>query len=276
MAFGVVHVHCHTIPDHLHCFVRKWIGRVLAIVLCVNVKPPPLRPPPLAWQGRAPCFPAWPTIRFPSQQIPEAPIWLLSKNRLADARQSLRRLRGGVSNEAIADEFESLQQSYKQSQHCPSCGQPADQCKHVAPSLWSQFSVVLQMNTLKPLILVVCLFFSMQFSAVFSMRAYMVPVLQAHATIVDAQQFNSFLGVIGIVANVVIVVLIRQMGKRAIYLSSQIGNSVACLLLGECDYGKSAIFGFVRFADRRARHFIADLQCQVCMASSFSRPAGRR
>lgn len=172
---------------------------------------------------------------FSSQQIPEAPIWLLSKNRLADARQSLRRLRGGVSNEAIADEFESLQQSYKQSQHCPTCGQPADQCKHVQPSLWSQFRVVLQMSTLKPLILVVCLFFLMQFSAVFSMRAYMVPVLQAHATIVDAKQFNSFLGVIGIAANVVIVVMIRQMGKRAIYLSSQIGNIVACLLLGECE-----------------------------------------
>lgn len=81
--------------------------------------------------------------------------------------------------------------------------------------------------------MVVFLFLLMQFSAMFSMRPYMIPILEAHAIRMDAKEFYTILGALGIVANVMVTILVRHIGKRNIYLYSQIGNIIPCLALGK-------------------------------------------
>lgn len=56
------------------------------------------------------------------------------------------------------------------------------------------------------------------------MRSYIVQVLRAYAIPLDANFCTTILGVIGVFANVFNVVLIRQLGKRRIYLYAQAGN----------------------------------------------------
>lgn len=160
---------------------------------------------------------------------------MIAKDRLGDARNALRCLRGGVSSEAISIELEALQQIQAMSQICQPCDKIADECKHKdnSSNIWEKCRALLQMNTLKPLTLIVILLFFMQFCALFGMRPYMVQILQAHAVPLDANMFTTILGVIGILANVFNVAFIRRVGKRNIYLYSQIGNAVTCFGLSK-------------------------------------------
>lgn len=160
---------------------------------------------------------------------------MIAKGRLTDARKALRCLRGGVSSQAISVELEALQQTQAMSQACQSCDKLADPCKHTNnnSNIWEKCSVLLQMNTLKPLVLIVILLFFMQFCALFGMRPYMVQILRAHAIPVDANMFTTILGVTGVVANVFNVAFIRRVGKRNIYLYSQMGNAVTCFALSK-------------------------------------------
>lgn len=114
------------------------------------------------------------------------------------------------------------------SQKCQSCEKPADECQHTTPNFWAKCRALFQMCTLKPFILVVVLLFFMQFSALFAMRSYIVQVLRAHAIPMDANFCTTILGMIGVLANFGIVVLIRRLGKRRIYLYSQMGNILSC------------------------------------------------
>lgn len=169
----------------------------------------------------------------PHPKIPEAPVWLLSRNRSADAQTTLQRLRGSVSRQAVAAEFEQMAQVSKVSAACQPCIDERRQCAHLATSTWAQkLGDVTRKRTLKPFVLIVVLCFMMQFSAVFAMRPYLVPILNAHGIALDANLVTVVFGVLGLIANLLIVTCVRWLGKRAIYLHSMAAYCLSCFGLG--------------------------------------------
>lgn len=161
-------------------------------------------------------------------KIPEAPIWLLSRDRPAEAQRTLQVLRGWVSTESISPEFQQLKQISQMSASCESCAKSSTKCSHPPPKLVDKFKDMTKKRTLKPFALVTILFLLMQFTAMFAMRPYIVQILSAHGISLDANVTTTIIGVIGILANVCIVLFIRSMGKRRIYLYSMVGNFLTC------------------------------------------------
>lgn len=116
---------------------------------------------------------------------------------------------------------------------CESCVKASATCTHPPPTLVDKFKDMTKKRTLKPFALVTFLFLLMQFTAMFAMRPYIVQVLKAHGILLDANLTTTIIAVIGILANVCIVLFIRSMGKRRIYLYSMIGNFLTCFGLSK-------------------------------------------
>ncbi|XP_055306844.1 facilitated trehalose transporter Tret1-like, partial [Sitodiplosis mosellana] len=171
--------------------------------------------------------------------VPESPIWLLSKNRSGKAQKSLQVLRGWVAGEIVSPELDQLKRISEISATCSDCEKSGSKCDHPPPTLLNKLKDTTRKRTLKPLLLVTILFFVMQFSGMFAMRPYIVPILNAHGIAFDANFTTIILGVLGISANVFIVFTIRILGKRRIYLWSMVGNFVSCFGL--------SIYGWIFF-----------------------------
>lgn len=122
----------------------------------------------------------------------------------------------------------------KLSTSCQPCIDAKRECIHLTASTWQKLADVRHKRTLKPFVLIVMLCFMMQFSAVFAMRPYLIPVLNAHGIALDANLVTVIFGVLGMIANVLIVTCIRWLGKRAIYLYSMVAYCLSCVGLGEC------------------------------------------
>lgn len=167
--------------------------------------------------------------------VPETPIWLLSKNRIDDAQRSLTILRGWVSTESISTEFKQLQQISEMSSACGDCMKSNVKCTHPAPTLLNKFKDMTRKRSLKPFLLVITAFAFMQFTAMFAMRPYIVPILSAFGILLDANLTTTIIGAIGVLANVVLTLFVRLLGKRRIYLWSNIGTFLTCF--GLCIYG---------------------------------------
>lgn len=168
-----------------------------------------------------------------TSKIPETPIWLLSKKREEQAEKSLQCLRGGVSKQAISKELAQMKKVSELSISCQACEKQSIKCQHPPPALIEKFRSMTRKRTVRPFILIVILLFLMQFSGMFAMRPYLVPILKAHGITLDANVVTTILGSIGILANVVIVASIRALGKRRIYLYSMIGNFLSCFGLSK-------------------------------------------
>lgn len=163
----------------------------------------------------------------------ETPIWLLSKRHPEKAQRSLQVLRGWVSSESVSTEFEQLKYISKISTSCSECEKSGANCDHPSPTLLDKFKDMTKKRSLKPFTLVTILFLLMQFSGMFAMRPYIVPIVNAHGISFDANVLTIILGVIGIFANVFIVFTVRKLGKRKIYLYSMVGNFISSFGLSE-------------------------------------------
>lgn len=166
--------------------------------------------------------------------VPETPIWLLSKNRNDEAKQSLQILRGWVSTESISTEFKQLQQISQLSSACADCLKSNIKCQHPAPTLIDKFKDMTRKRSLKPFFLVTMACAFMQFTAMFAMRPYIIPILSAFGILLDANLTTTIIGAIGLLANVILTMFVRFLGKRRIYLWSNIGTFLTCF--GLCKF----------------------------------------
>ncbi|XP_031639278.1 facilitated trehalose transporter Tret1-like [Contarinia nasturtii] len=171
--------------------------------------------------------------------IPDSPIFLVSNNRTEKAQKSLQVLRGWVAKENVLSELEQLKNISEMSSSCGNCEKSGNKCDHPPPNLLNKLKDNCRRRTLKPLLIVTILFLLMQFSGMFAMRPFLLPILNAHGIFLDASFTTIILGVIGIMANIFIVFTIRTFGKRKIYLFSMIGNAISCFGL--------SIYGWILF-----------------------------
>lgn len=115
---------------------------------------------------------------------------------------------------------------------CGECEKLGIKCDHPPPTLLEKFKDMAKKRSLKPFVLSTLMFLFMQFTGIFIMRPYIVPILKAHGISLDPNFTTIILGVLGILANVFIVLTVRSIGKRNIYLYSMVGNFV-------CSFGLS-------------------------------------
>lgn len=73
----------------------------------------------------------------------------------------------------------------------------------------------------------------------FQMRAFLIPILKAHGIALDENTTAMTIGAIGVLANFVILVFVKLIGKRKLYLYSMIGNLLTCFGL--------AVYGYAFF-----------------------------
>lgn len=114
------------------------------------------------------------------KQVPETPLWLLSKNRTEDALKSLQWLRGWVSPNGVKEEFQALQRYNIQSLSCPQCLKLEITCTHPPPTIPEKLRDLFRRRTLKPFIISLVLFAFAQFSGYPPMRPFLVLILKAY------------------------------------------------------------------------------------------------
>lgn len=168
-----------------------------------------------------------------SFQVPETPIWLLFKNRSNDAIKALQWLRGWVPSGAVMNEFDAMQKYKDSVQSCYVCEKQKNACPHRELTIQNRVNELFRRSTLLPFILLTFMFFIAQFCGMFAMRPYIGQILVAYRSPVEPKVVTVWIGVLGITANVLLMVMIRAFGKRLITLISIAITFISCFVLGE-------------------------------------------
>lgn len=162
-------------------------------------------------------------------QIPESPLWLLSKNRTIEAESSLCWLRGWVSREAVSEEFLSLQRYSWLSKSCKNCVQNELKCVHPLPKLSEKLKQLKQRKNIKPFFIVLSLLSITSFSTTFAVSTYIVQIFKAYNVPMNPDKAAVVSNCVKLFANISYMCLIRFVGKRPLYLFL---NTILCLSTG--------------------------------------------
>lgn len=165
--------------------------------------------------------------------MPETPHWLLYRNRQDDALKSLQWLRGWVDSSVVRTEFEELQSSQANARKCNKCTKPNEICQHPPATIRDKIRDFFRRCTLHPFLLIVILYFLAVFVGLNAFRPYLVQVLYYYQSPIDANKAIVWIGYIGLVANFVLVCIIKPLGKRKTYLWSMGIVVIILFSLGE-------------------------------------------
>lgn len=159
-------------------------------------------------------------------------MWLLSKNKKEDALKSLQWLRGWVSPNAVAKEFDEISRYSENSNKCIQCQKNNVDCNHPPANLKEKLKELIRKRTLKPFFLLLIYFVILQFSGIHAMRPYLVQIFKAYRVNMDPGQATVFIGFIGIIANIICMGCIKFIGKRKLSIFSVGGITISCISLG--------------------------------------------
>lgn len=104
----------------------------------------------------------------------------MSKNRAAEAEKSLQWLRGWVPKAAVAQELRELHRYSERYTYCAACIKSNEKCEHPPPTMMEKLSELKRQQTLRPLFIVLSLFFIASFSGPLAMSPFMVQVFKAY------------------------------------------------------------------------------------------------
>ncbi|KAJ4445684.1 hypothetical protein ANN_12369 [Periplaneta americana] len=200
-------------------------------------------------------------------QVPEAPIWLVSKGRIQDAEKALCWLRGWVEPSAVKEELSDLVRYHEETKLLLSSSPPKIQGQTAyvnsafvaetgAETKDSQTVVtvteptgggreccgrrietldrirdLLRPPTLRPLLLVIPFFFFVHFSGLTSIRPFMVHVFEKFHMPISGEWATVVSGGCGIVGTVFMMCSVQRLGKRPLSLACTAGSALSALLL---------------------------------------------
>lgn len=162
--------------------------------------------------------------------IPETPIWLLSKNQQKKALKSLKWLRGCVKSETVNDEYQQLQKYSIMSTACVKCAKQSNtsiKCEH-KESFNDKLKQITRRRIVKPFVLITTLQFFLQFCAINSWRPYIIQILNAYTVRWDPNMTTVVLGSLGFAGRFCLLPTIKTLGKRKVYLLSSVITSLCC------------------------------------------------
>lgn len=165
--------------------------------------------------------------------VPETPYWLLSKNRVEDARRSLQWLRGWRTAAEVEQEFAELQRCSAMSHACTACKR-ADSatCTHRPSGWYDAWRELFRHGTRRPFGLIMVAFVLVQFSGLSAVRPFMVQLFQTFAIPMDPNMGTVWIAVLNISANVVCMCTLKLVGKRNLFLFSLLGCLLSCFSIG--------------------------------------------
>lgn len=163
-----------------------------------------------------------------------------------------------MSPKAVEDEFKEMKRYSETSNSCVACHKGAIKCPHPPANLQEKIKELSRKRTMRPFAIIMFCFAIAQFSGMTSIRPYMVQIFKAYAmpidanwatvrTIVDIRLFKDLnislhqvvVGVMGLLANIVCMSVVKVFGKRRLYFVSLTGTALCCFSLGN--------FGFFFF-----------------------------
>lgn len=168
-------------------------------------------------------------------QIPETPLWYLSKNRTDEAEKALCWLRGWVSRQTIASEFQSLQRYSARSASCDLCIKQNLKCSHPSPNLCSKMGDLKQRQTFRPFLIVMALFFISSFGGIVAMTPFSVQIFRAYQSPIAPDKMAAAMSFATALGNVGFLCLLRFTGKRRLYLTTLSGMLLSAIVV--CIYG---------------------------------------
>lgn len=155
--------------------------------------------------------------------VPETPLWLLSKGRRKQAKNSLQWLRGWVSYDHVRQEFEQIERYVEHTNH--SYGEDNES------TLGDKIKELVRFNTRRPFLIIMACFFFANFTAVTSMRAYYIQIFDKYNMAIDSSTMTILVGGMGFVATVACSAGMKLLGKRKITLFSMTTTAVFCFCL---------------------------------------------
>lgn len=169
--------------------------------------------------------------------IPESPHWLIMKNRLEDARKSLRWLRGWTTEENIELEFRELCQYLNKN---PS-GE-GDLISNIEDrrTLQARIKRILKLFSRRdftmPYLLVACTFFLCNFSGLATVQTYAVQIFATLKSPINKYYATIILGVAELIGCIGCVILIHYTGKRLISIFSLVSSGLCCFIVATYAY----------------------------------------
>nr|XP_049693679.1 facilitated trehalose transporter Tret1-2 homolog [Helicoverpa armigera] len=171
--------------------------------------------------------------------VPDTPVWLLSQGREKDALKSLCYLRGWTTADNVKEEFDELVVYSKSLDGCVICWKEKrdeSQCDHYEMNVFKRFFtkfniVMLCKETLRPLTLTMLYFTFVVMSGLTPVKPNMVNVCSAFGMADDSKNIVVMVGVITLIASVVVIGIIKSVGKRKLGISSMFASGVCCTVL---------------------------------------------
>ncbi|VVC39586.1 Sugar transporter, conserved site,Major facilitator superfamily domain,Major facilitator, sugar [Cinara cedri] len=155
-------------------------------------------------------------------QTPDSPMWLLSKNRKEEAKQTFKKLRGGASEENCIKEFQDM---ILYTSKMDLIDSPTKETK--SNSLSDSFYNFIEPETLKPFqMLVIITFFNNVLSGQ-PFVPYLMSVFDTFKTPLHSAWSMTINMTCGVLGNVVTIIVISRIGKRTLTLSTM-ASSIVC------------------------------------------------
>lgn len=127
-------------------------------------------------------------------------------------------LRGWVAADAVRDELTRLEN------HSASSNEA---------TFLDKLRELRQRRTIKPFVLAICLNFLLEFSGAMVWRAYIIQVLKAYGMPWDANFITTILSSVSIAGSCCVLLSVKTVGKRRLYLSSTIVVVLCAIGLSE-------------------------------------------
>ncbi|XP_060868753.1 facilitated trehalose transporter Tret1-2 homolog [Metopolophium dirhodum] len=153
---------------------------------------------------------------------PDSPMWLLSRGKTDKARKVLMKLRGYVSEEKCATEFQEMVQYV-------SLSAKSEEAKQKNTSILGSFSHPGLRSPLK--LMLIYIFFSNVMSGV-PYAPYLMHVFKSFKTQAEPAWAMSAYPGFSIIGNVFTILLVHRLGKRCLVLSTITFCSISYLLIG--------------------------------------------
>nr|XP_018913094.1 PREDICTED: facilitated trehalose transporter Tret1-like isoform X1 [Bemisia tabaci] len=182
-------------------------------------------------------------------QVPETPMWLVSKGRSDAALKSLRWLRGWTDAETVREEYEKIvsftknqnqkllkrQWSGKVAEYknCPTVeeaelAEPASASQGLSERVRKMFKDMTRKEMLIPLTKCCIIFAINCFSGVPILRTYMVKIFDDLNLPVDPKKASVWVALMGMLGNIGCMFVIKKLKKKPLFLASLAGSAL-CL-----------------------------------------------
>lgn len=162
-------------------------------------------------------------------------MWLLSKNRTADAEQALQWLRGWVPKSFVSHELKQLERYSERSKSCANCIEQNEKCPHPLPTIREKLRELKKSDTIKPFFVTIMVFAISSFAGIQGMSPFIVQISKAYDIPIAPDQTAAVMSFVNNLSNVGFIILIRFTGKRPLYLTMLSGMFLSTCII--CAYG---------------------------------------